>query len=136
MTSRQTLLTDAEIFAATQSCIDAWNSLDLEATLSTYTDDVVYRDPGTNGRIHGKADLRRYLTKFFQRWDMQFRVLEDRRLDGSDGQLCIWEVDIRRRGTDGPMITATGMDVIHVRGGQLSRDEAFMDRLPLQQVLG
>lgn len=136
MTSSETLLRDEEIFAATANCIAAWNSLDLEATLATYTDDVVYSDPGTCGRIHGKDDLRRYLTKFLEKWDMQFRVLEDRRLDGANAQVCLWEVDIRLRDGDGPRITVPGMDIIHVRDGQLSRDEAFMDRLPMTRQLG
>ncbi|HZP15826.1 MAG TPA: nuclear transport factor 2 family protein [Nocardioides sp.] len=135
MTSNETLLSDAEIFAATKNCIEAWNTLDLENTLATYTDDVVYQDPGTQGQIHGKADLRRYLTKFLQKWDMRFRVIEDRRIVGADAQVCLWEVDIRLRDGSGAMITQPGMDIIHVRGGQLSRDEAFMDRLPMMQQL-
>jgi steroid delta-isomerase-like uncharacterized protein len=131
----ETLLSDAEIFAVTKRCIDAWNSLDLEATLATYSDDVVYRDPGSGEQINGKADLRRYLAKFFETWNMQFRVLEDRRIAGADAQVCLWEVDVTRAGGDGRSITVMGMDIIHVRNGQLTRDEAFVDRLPLQELL-
>ncbi|MEZ2391917.1 nuclear transport factor 2 family protein [bacterium RCC_150] len=133
MSDKTTLLSDQDIFAATQNCIDAWNTLDLETTLATYTDDVVYNDPACRGRIHGKDDLRRYLRKFMQKWDMQFRVLEDRRIEGANAQVCLWEADIRLRDSDGPTITQAGMDIIHVRDGQLSRDEAFMDRLPMTQ---
>ena len=129
------LLSDAEIFKATADCIAAWNTLDVEKTLATYSDDVVYRDPGTHRQIHGKDALRKYLTKFFQVWDMVFRVTEDRRLAGSNGQVCVWDVDIKRHGTDGPTVTCSGMDIIHVRDGQLTRDEAFMDRLPMQVLL-
>lgn len=129
-------LSDEEIFAATRKCIEAWNSLDVEAVLETYTDDVVYRDSGTDGTIEGKERLRRYLTKFMSVWDMQFQVLEDRRIAGADAQVCIWNVDIRRRGTDGPTVTQMGMDIIHVRGDQLSRDEAFMDRVAMKAAFG
>ncbi len=132
----EVLLSDEEIFGATLNCIAAWNTLDLETTLATYTDDVVYQDPGTRGRIYGKDDLRRYLTKFMRKWEMTFRVLEDRRIEGANAQVCLWEVDIRQRGGDGPTLTQPGMDIIHVRDGQLSRDEAFMDRLPMTHQLG
>ena len=127
------LLSDKEIFAATQNCIDMWNTLDVEKTLSSYTDDVLYRDPGLTSPIKGKDPLRRYLTKFFRVWDMQFRVLEDRRLAGLDGQVCLWEVDVRRRGGS-RQITIRGMDIIEVRGKQLSRDEAFMNMVPLGEL--
>jgi ketosteroid isomerase-like protein len=136
MTSSETLLSDQEIFDATANCIAAWNTLDLETTLATYTDDVVYQDPGTRGRIIGKDDLRRYLGKFLKKWDMQFRVIEDRRIEGANAQVCLWEVDIKLRDSDAEPITVNGMDIIHVRDGQLSRDEAFMDRLPMMQKFG
>lgn len=136
MNHAPSLRSDEEIFAATRKCIDAWNTLDVDAVLETYTDDIVYRDAGTGGTIEGKDALRRYLTRFLNVWDMQFRVVEDRRIAGSDAQVCVWDVDIRRRGTDGPVVTERGMDIIHVRGEQLCRDEAFMDRVGLKTVLG
>ena len=128
------MLTDQQIFAATKNCIDMWNTLDVEKTLSTYTDDVHYCDPAVKGHIKGKDDLRRYLTKFFKVWDMQFRVLEDHRIAGMDGQVCVWEVDIQHR-NGGKKITLRGMDIIEVRGNQLSRDEAFMNMVPLQELM-
>ncbi|MEO8297112.1 MAG: nuclear transport factor 2 family protein [Burkholderiales bacterium] len=127
-------LSDEHIFGATRHCIDMWNTLDLEATLSTYSDDVVYCDPKTGRRIIGKAALRRYLRKFFERWDMQFTVLEDLRLEGQDGQVVIWECKISRR-EGGPARTVRGMDICMVRGSQLCRDEAFMDTSVLAELM-
>jgi len=83
----------------------------------------------------GKPDLHRYLAKFLTMWDMQFRVTEERRIAHSDAQVCLWEVDVRRRDGRGGLITAPGMDIIHVRGNQLSRDEVFMDRTLLVPLL-
>jgi ketosteroid isomerase-like protein len=134
MSATTTSLTDQQIFKATRDCIEAWNSLDLEATLATYTDDVVYSDPKTRGKIHGKDDLRRYLTKFFQVWDMQFSVIEEHRLVGQDAQLCMWDCKIRHR-AGGETIVLSGMDICGVRGAQLCRDEAFMDTLPLEALI-
>lgn len=133
--AEEELLTDDEIFGTTLRCIEAWNTLDLDTTLDTYSDDVIYRDPGTVDRIEGKDDLRRYLTKFFRVWNMQFRVLEDRRIAGANAQVCVWEADISALTRPDRIITQMGMDVIHVRDGVLTRDEAFIDRLPLQGLL-
>lgn len=127
------LLSDEAIFAATRHCIDMWHTLDVEKTLSTYTDDVIYSDPKIKGVINGKDDLRRYLTRFFRVWDMNFRIVEERRLAGMNGQLCRWECDIQHR-KGGPRIMIPGMDVVEVRGEQLSRDQAFMDTLPLMEL--
>ena len=128
------MLTDQEIFQATRRCIDAWNTLDLEATLETYTDDVVYCDPKTGKRIIGKAHLRRYLAKFFVRWDMQFEVTEEYRLEGLDGQAVLWNCAIRRR-EGGPWRHVRGMDICMVRGRQLCRDEAYMDTDVLRALM-
>ena len=126
------LLDDDEIFAATRRCIDAWNTLDLESVLATYSQDVVYQDPGSRGRIVGKEALRGYLTKFLAVWDMQFTVTEDRRIANSNAQACLWDVEVRRRDGAGTVVCTSGMDIIHVNAlGELSRDEAFIDRVPL-----
>ncbi len=127
------MMTDKEVFQATRNCIAAWNSLDLKATLATYTDDVVYRDPKTQGKIIGKPALTAYLTKFFRVWNMQFRVIEERRIVDMDGQLCMWECDISLR-DGGETKTVTGMDICVARGTQLCRDEAFMDTTVLAQL--
>ncbi|WP_234195591.1 nuclear transport factor 2 family protein [Pseudacidovorax sp. NFM-22] len=129
------MLSDQEIFDATRRCIDMWNTLDLEATLDTYTDDVIYCDPKTGKRIIGKDNLRRYLRKFFERWDMQFVVTEEYRLEGQDGQAVLWDCTIRRR-EGGPSRRVRGMDICMVRGGQLCRDEAYMETSVLQALMG
>ncbi|MBF6149487.1 nuclear transport factor 2 family protein [Nocardia nova] len=130
--SEARLLGDKEIFSATRRCVEAWNSLDLEAVLATYSDDVVYQDPGSGGRIIGKENLRRYLRRFLEIWDMQFDVTEDRRISGDNAQVCLWNVTVRRRGDSNSAVATSGMDIIHVNtSGELSRDEAFIDRAPL-----
>ena len=128
------MLTDKQIFGATRNCIAMWNTLDLEATVATYTDDVIYCDPKTGKRIIGKANLRRYLRKFFERWDMQFVVTEEYRLEGQDGQAVLWDCEIKLR-SGGPSKTVRGMDICMVRGHQLSRDEAYMETTVLADLM-
>ncbi len=64
---------------------------------------------------------------------MQFRVIEERRLAGLDGQLVMWDCDITLN-QGGPTRTVTGMDICMVRGHQLCRDEAFMDTAILAEL--
>ncbi|MGQ0576132.1 MAG: hypothetical protein ACT4RN_18300, partial [Pseudonocardia sp.] len=71
-----------------------------------------------------------------QKWDMRFRILEDRRIQGANAQVCLWEVDVKPRDSAAERITVSGMDIIHVRDGRLSRDEAVMDRWAMMQRFG
>jgi ketosteroid isomerase-like protein len=100
---------------------------------ATYTDDVIYRDPRIRGLLHGNGELRRYLSKFFAVWDVRFTVTDERRIVGENAQLCMWDCEFTHR-TTGRSVTLAGMDLCEVRGGQLSRDEAFMDTLPLEGI--
>lgn len=64
--------------------VDAWNRHDVDAVLEHFHDDVVFTSPvaaamfpHTEGKVHGKIDLRRYWTAAVQRrTDLHF-VLED-----------------------------------------------------------
>jgi nuclear transport factor 2 (NTF2) superfamily protein len=47
--------------------LEAWNSQDVDQVLDCYTADVRYRDPNTRGFVEGGEQLRRYLTKLFDR---------------------------------------------------------------------
>ncbi|WP_052665843.1 nuclear transport factor 2 family protein [Nitriliruptor alkaliphilus] len=129
------LMSDEEVFAATRRCIDAWHTLDVATTLASYTEDVVYRDPKTRGFIVGHDQLGRYLDVFFRVWDMRFHIIDERRLAGQNGQLCMWDVEATHRRT-GRSTTISGMDLCLVEDGRLSRDEAFMDTLPLETLKG
>jgi len=60
-----------------------WNSHDLEALLSHYAEDVVFTSPvaaqllhGSDGNIHGKAELRDYWAQGLRRIpDLHFEVV-------------------------------------------------------------
>ena len=71
---------DATAFS--RQWVQAWNSLDVDAVLAHFHDDVMFTSPvaaemypETAGVIHGKADLRRYWTDALQRIpDLHFVV--------------------------------------------------------------
>jgi len=127
------LYTNEYIFDVTRHCIDEWNRGDLDATLATYTGDVIYKDPKIRGRLHGNAELRRYLEKFFRVWTTTFVVTDEQRIVGENAQVCMWDCEMTHRGT-GRSCVLSGMDLCVVNGEQLSRDEAFMDTLPLEEL--
>ena len=62
--------------------LEAWNSHDLEAVLSHFSDDVVFSSPmaaqvcaGCDGVVHGKAALRDYWAEGLRRLpDLHFEI--------------------------------------------------------------
>jgi hypothetical protein len=71
---------DAELFVG--RWVNDWNSHDIEAILSHFTDDVVFSSPlaiqilGGSGEVRGKEELRRYWTEGLRRSpDLCFEVL-------------------------------------------------------------
>jgi len=72
--------TDAESFAA--QWVNDWNSHDIEAILSHFSDDAVFSSPvavqffGGDGEVRGKEALRHYWTEGLRRIpDLHFEVL-------------------------------------------------------------
>jgi hypothetical protein len=77
------VLDRAEAQAFVESWLQAWNTQDLEATLSHVADDVVFTSPvaariieGSDGIIRGKAALREYWREGLRRIpDLHFDLL-------------------------------------------------------------
>ena len=73
---------ELDAIAFSRRWVQAWNSLDVDAVLSHFGDDVVFTSPvaaemypETAGVIRGKADLRRYWNDALQRIpDLHFVV--------------------------------------------------------------
>ena len=71
---------NAELFV--DQWVNDWNSHDIEAILSHFTDDVVFTSPmaierlGGNGEVRGKQELRHYWTEGIRHApDLHFEVL-------------------------------------------------------------
>ncbi len=132
------MLSDKDIIAATKRCYDAWETGNAAAIVDSYTDDVVYSDMKAVGRIIGGENLRRYITRFVQRYDIKFRVTEEHRLKDVDGLATIWEAAIRPRDAEGRIMTqlvmTRGFDIVMVRGDKVSRDEAYWDHTAIERL--
>lgn len=114
--------------------IEAWNAQDVEAVVARYTDDLVYVDPNTRGPVEGAAALRRYLTKLFDRWQMQWTVKRIHPLADRDGSAALWRASLTAR-TTGRTAEIDGMDLVLIEGDRVKRNEVYYDRVALAPLL-
>jgi len=118
----------------TERFLDAWNTGDPETVASCYTDDVVYRDPNTNGTINGGADFRRYLVKLLAAWDMTWALREAYLFEDGNGCAALWHATAKKSGGS-QVVEFDGMDLVLVEGELVSRNEVNFDRTALAPLL-
>lgn len=115
--------------------LDAWNRHDVEAVVATYTDPLSYRDPNTRGPIESHDALRRYLTKLFERWEMNWRTGEVFPLEGVNGSAVTWRATFRLRSSE-QSVEVDGMDLVLLdEDGLIRRDDVYFDRAVLAPLL-
>ncbi len=124
----------AQVEAAANRLLSAWNSQDVEKVVATYTDDVTYIDPNTRGAVEGSDGMRRYLTKLFDRWQMHWELREAFPLKDEDGAAILWHASFKA--TDGDeTVEADGMDLVVMEGDRIKRNEVYFDRAILAPLL-
>ncbi|WP_234195651.1 nuclear transport factor 2 family protein [Pseudacidovorax sp. NFM-22] len=111
-----------------------WDQRDIEGTLNYYTEDVQYSEPGAGVRIDGRDRLRNYLHSYFKAWDSRWTIYEHHRLEGQNGLVVFWDMEVWRPGSTDRVMTK-GMDLVMVRGDQISRDTVYFDRMQLKSLL-
>ncbi len=117
-----------------EAFLAAWNSQDVETVLACYTEDVEYRDPNTRGAVVGQDALRRYLTKLFSSWQMEWKLRDLFPFEGGEGSAVLWQATLSLKGSDRSVVV-DGMDLALLRGRQLSRNEVYFDRAALAELL-
>ncbi|HXJ32787.1 MAG TPA: nuclear transport factor 2 family protein [Candidatus Eisenbacteria bacterium] len=110
--------------------LSAWNSHDVDRVIACYTEDCVYRDPNTRGAITGREALRRYLTRLFRDWRMRWSLREFFPFPDAGGGAFLWDATLTPA-TGGHTAEISGMDLVCLRGEQLSRNEVYFDRVAL-----
>lgn len=111
-----------------------WDQRDVEGVLKYYTDDVQYSEPGAGVKIDGKERLVNYLTKYFEKWDTRWTIYEHHRLEGVEGLVVFWDMEVWRPGSTDRLLTK-GMDLLMVRGDQVCRDTVYFDRMQLAPLM-
>jgi hypothetical protein len=108
-----------------------WTGNRPEALIECYADDVCYRDPARPQSVQGRAALLAYLRALLARnpaWSWE--VDEIFPLDG--GFALRWRATIPVGAT---VVHETGLDLVLVEGGRITRNEVYFDRAALLEAL-
>jgi hypothetical protein len=110
--------------------LETWTGNRPEALRAFYTDDAFYRDPAKPGGIRG-AELLPHFTKLLAlnpdwKWEA-VEILETRQ-----GFCLKWKATIPVKGQT---ITETGLDIVELKDGLISRNEVFFDRVNWMRAL-
>ena len=119
-----------EVRKLTEAVLSAWNRQDVEGVVSCYTEDCVYLDPNTRGPVVGREALRRYLSRLFQRWKMNWSLREFFQFADGEGGAFLWHAQLTPA-SGGKTAEIDGMDLVLLRGEKLSRNEVYFDRAAL-----
>ncbi len=128
------LMSTAHLLDVTERLTRRWDERDIEGTLQYYTDDVDYSEPGAGVKIQGREKLRNYLKRYFEAWDARWTIYENYRLEGQNGIVVFWNMEVWRTGSTNHLMTK-GMDLVMVRGEQIARDTVYFDRMQLKSLL-
>lgn len=123
-----------EMYQLAERFLDEWNSQDVERVVSCYTDNAVYLDPNTRGEVTGSENFRRYLTKLFTVWQMNWKLKEAFLFEGGGGCAVLWHAVIRKTGEE-KEVEFDGMDLVMVRGDRIERNEVYFDRIAILPLL-
>jgi ketosteroid isomerase-like protein len=113
-----------------EKVLDAWNRQDVDAVVSCYTPDCSYVDPNTRGPVVGREAFRSYLTRLFEQWRMHWSLREFFPFREGDGGAFLWHAELTPA-SGGQTLEVDGMDLVVLRGEQLSRNEVYFDRMGL-----
>jgi ketosteroid isomerase-like protein len=110
----------------------AWTGNDPGRLLGYYTEDAAYRDPGKPGGLHGHAELRPYFTALLAANPAWVWTAEEV-IPTAAGFTLKWRARIP---VGNATIDETGLDIVEMRGGKISRNEVYFDRAALLKALG
>jgi len=119
-----------EILALSETVLKAWNEQDVQAVLSCYTVDCIYRDPNTRGPVVGREAFQKYLIRLFEKWQMHWSLREFFSFKDKLGGAFLWHA--RLTPTSGvTTVEVDGMDLVLLEGSKLYRNEVYYDRAAL-----
>lgn len=112
--------------------LSAWTGNRPEQLLEFYADDAVYRDPYLKEGIEGKGALHAYFTKLLAanpEWEWSRSELWP--VEG--GFALKWNANIPMPG--GEVLQETGLDIVMVEDGKITRNGVYFDRTELIKAL-
>ena len=106
-----------------------WTGNRPDALLEAYAPDAFYRDPAVPAGLTGRDALRAYLTKLLARNpDWVWTADDVWPLRDQEGFALRWKAAIPVGAT---VVHETGLDLVLVEGGLITRNEVYFDRVGL-----
>jgi hypothetical protein len=108
-----------------------WTGNRPDALIEAYADDVFYRDPARPAGLKGRSALLAYLRTLLARFpDWTWEADELLPLEG--GFALRWRATIPLRGS---LVRETGLDLVLVADGRITRNEVYFDRAAMLAAL-
>ncbi|NWF96499.1 MAG: nuclear transport factor 2 family protein [Candidatus Thorarchaeota archaeon] len=121
-----------DLFRFAKDWLDAWTGNDPEFLLSFYTDDALYVDPANRNGLRGKDEIRSYFVRLLDVYrDWTWVPLEVFPIE--KGMIVKWRCQIHIPEIE--TIEETGVDIVEIRDGKISRNEVYFDRSRLVEVV-
>jgi len=118
-----------EALALCDRWLPRWTGNRPDELITCYAPDVFYRDPAVPHGLHGREALLAYLKKLLARnpaW--VWTADEVWPLAGAHGFALRWKAVIPVGAT---VVHETGLDLVRVEGGLVTRNEVYFDRAGL-----
>ena len=127
-------MTTAEAFDFCSRWLPLWTGNRPEALIEMYTEDAFYRDPARPQGVEGRVALLDYFRKLLAR-NPDWVWTADAVYPIEGGFTLRWKATIPTGPAGSQVVEATGLDLVFVRDGRISRNEVYFDRAPLLEAL-
>jgi len=106
--------------------IAAWNSQDVEAMLSFFTEDMVYIDQAVGVHLN-RAGARVFLEKFIGNYSVGFKVTPTSICEEPEQERWSYEWDVEGTSKDGVKMLIKGISMLDMRGDKITRNVDYWD---------
>ena len=119
----------------------AWNSHDVEKTLSFFTDDCIYEDVPTGNVSRGKEELKAYISNTFAVFD-DFKLEMKSSFIAGDWRGAEWIMSGRHTGdipgipTTGKSFSVRGASINELQEGKIKRTSDYWNIVSFLQQVG
>jgi steroid delta-isomerase-like uncharacterized protein len=120
-----------------QQAFAAWNSHDPDKVVTYYTKDVVYEDVAYGTVSHGRSELRKFASGFFEAVpDLKLEVVSSSVRHGHG--VAEWVLSGTDRGLykTGKKFSVRGASVFEMRDGKCSSNKDFYDLATIMRQVG
>ena len=104
--------------------LNSWTGNQPELLLSYYTEDAFYSDPANKQGLCGHVELLPYLKKLLK-YNPDWKWMPVEIMETGKGFTLKWEASVPVGDT---IIKETGLDIVELRNGKISRNEVYFDR--------